>query len=67
MYIKVTQYDKMHRAFVGDNPQMRVIGSFGFEVIIIRYINFCVFLYDDVHITKKIECSERCVVYMVRQ
>ena len=23
MYIKVTQYDKMQRAFVGDSPQLR--------------------------------------------
>jgi len=39
MYIKVTQYDKMQRAFVGDSPQLRVISSFCFEVFIIRYIN----------------------------
>ena len=39
MYRKVTQYDKMQRAFVGASPQMRVISSFCFEVFIIRYIN----------------------------
>ena len=36
---KVTEYDKMQRAFVGDSPQLRAISSFGFEVFIIRYIN----------------------------
>ena len=39
MYIKVTQYDNMQRAFVGDIPQLRVMSSFSFEVFIIRYIN----------------------------
>jgi len=39
MDIKVTQYDKMQRAFVGASPQLRVIRSFCFEVFIIRYIN----------------------------
>ena len=40
MYIKVTQYDKMQRAFVRDSPRLQVISSFGFEVFIIRYINW---------------------------
>jgi len=39
MYIKVTQYDTMQRAFAGDSPQLRVISSFCFEVFIFRYIN----------------------------
>jgi len=39
MYIKVTQYVKMQRAFVGDSPQLRVKSSFCFEICIIRYIN----------------------------
>ena len=39
MYIKVTQYDNMQRAFVADSPQLRVMSSFCFEVFIIRYIN----------------------------
>ena len=39
MYIQVTQYDKMQRAFVGDSPQLRVIRLFCFEVLIIRYID----------------------------
>ena len=39
MYINVTQYDKMQRAFVGESPQLRAISSFCFEVFIIRYIN----------------------------
>ena len=39
MYIQVTQYDKMQRAFVGDSPQLRVMSSFCFEVFISRYIN----------------------------
>ena len=46
MYIKVTQYDKMQRAFVGDSLQLRVISLFCFEVFIIRYINLlCVYFY----------------------
>ena len=46
MYIKVTQYDKMQRAFVGASPQLRVISSLCFEVCIIRYINqLCVCFY----------------------
>ena len=39
VYIKVTQYDKMQRAFVGAGTQLRVISSFCFEVFIIRYTN----------------------------
>jgi len=39
VYIKVTQYDKMQRAFVGDSPQLRAISLFCFEFFIIRYIN----------------------------
>jgi len=39
MYIKVTQYDKMQCAFIGDSMQLRVISSFCFEVLIIQYIN----------------------------
>jgi len=39
MYIKVTQYDKMQRAFVGDRPQLRVMSSFCFAVFIIQYTN----------------------------
>ena len=36
MYITVTQYDTMQRAFGGDSPQLRVISSFCFEVFIFR-------------------------------
>jgi len=36
MYIKVTQYDKMQRAFVGASPQLRIRSLFCFEVFIIR-------------------------------
>ena len=39
MYIKVTQYDSMQRAFVGDSPQLQVIRLFCFKKIIIRYID----------------------------
>jgi len=35
MYINVTQYDNMQRAFVGDSPQLRVMSSFCFEGFII--------------------------------
>ena len=46
MYIKVTQYDQMQRAFVGDSPQLRVISSFCFEIFIILYINnVCIFIW----------------------
>ena len=39
MYIKVTQYDKMQRAFVGDSPQLWVMSLVCFKVFIILYIN----------------------------
>jgi len=69
MYIKVTQYDTMQRAFVCDSPQLRVIGSF----LLFGILIVCVFLHDDVLFSgkcisfKKNECMERFVVYMVRQ
>ena len=46
MFIKVSQYGNMQRAFVGDSPQLWVMCSFCFEVFIIRYINLlCVYFY----------------------
>ena len=50
MYIKVTQYDQMQRAFVGDSPQLRVISSFCFQVFYysVYELSVCVLLYDDV-------------------
>ena len=35
MYINVTQYDNMQRAFVGDSPQLRVMSSFCYFIIFI--------------------------------
>ena len=71
MYIKVTQYDKMQRAFVGDSLQLRVISLFCFEVFIIRYINLlCGYFYMTTFslvpsaYNLKIECMYRFVVYI---
>jgi len=46
MYIKVTQNDKMQRAFVGDSPQLRVISSFCFEVFLFGILinSVCIFI-----------------------
>jgi len=39
MYIIVTQYDKMQRAFIGASPKLRFIGSFCFEILITFFLN----------------------------
>jgi len=39
MYIKVTQYYKMQRAFVGDSSQLRVISLFCISFLLFGYIN----------------------------
>jgi len=45
MFIKVTQYDTMQRAFVGDSPQLRIISSFCFEVLIFGILINCVCIF----------------------
>ena len=37
MYIHVTQYDNMQRAFVGDSPQLRVMSYINNELLYSLY------------------------------